>query len=105
MTGLPEYRNGGLFIDFGVLKLKSKDQNGDKERLFSVDSQEIVEWRALTICLLDIVADNFKDLIKENTLPKVLEAGTWKLGREIAAELRPDTKSPPINIISDGTVF
>ena len=52
MTGLPEYRNGGLFIDFGVLKLKSKDQNGDKERLFSVDSQEIVEWRALTICFL-----------------------------------------------------
>jgi len=38
-------------------------------------------------------------------LPKVLEAGTWKLGREIAAELRPDSKGPPINIISDGTVF
>jgi len=23
MTGLPEYRNGGLFIDYGVLKLKN----------------------------------------------------------------------------------
>jgi hypothetical protein len=31
--------------------------------------------------------------------------GTWKAGREIAAKLRPDTKGPPIEIISDGTLF
>ena len=44
--------------------------------------------------------------LTEEQLPlvKVLEAGTWKAGREIAAKLR-KTKGPPLNIISDGTVF
>jgi len=55
--------------------------------------------------LLDKLAENFKDEIPVDTLPKVLEAGTWKLGRELAKELRPETSNPPITIISDGTVF
>jgi hypothetical protein len=46
-----------------------------------------------------------ENLIPENTLPRVLEAGTWALGRIMAAKLRPETKGPPIEIISDGTVF
>jgi hypothetical protein len=33
----------------------------------------------------------------------VLEGGTWAAGRKIAAELRDG--SPPIQMISDGTVF
>ena len=39
------------------------------------------------------------------TLAQMLEAGTWKGGREIAQVSRPITKGPPIGIISDGTVF
>jgi hypothetical protein len=36
----------------------------------------------------------------------VLEAATWKGGREIAKTLRADTGGgPPLEIISDGTVF
>lgn len=38
-------------------------------------------------------------------LAQVLEAATWKGGREIAKEKRPATGGPPIEIESDGTVF
>ena len=34
----------------------------------------------------------------------VLEGGTWAAGRRIAAERRPGGM-PPVNIVSDGTVF
>ena len=40
----------------------------------------------------------------ETPLAKVLEGGTWAAGRRIAAEKRSDGR-PPINVISDGTVF
>jgi hypothetical protein len=70
-----------------------------------VDSDVVVEWRALTVCLLDLTAQFFKNEITEDTLPKVLEAGTWKLGREVAKQLRPESSNPPIAIVSDGTVF
>jgi hypothetical protein len=41
----------------------------------------------------------------ELTLAQVLEAATWKGGREIAKLKRPETGGPPIEIESDGTVF
>lgn len=120
-TGLPEYRNGGLLVDFGVLTLKpevleaglafAKEQKGTDIPLFTPDSDVIVEWRALTVGFLDYLLPlvNKKlglveDQVKLN-LPQLLEAGTWKAGREIAAEKRPDTKGPPIDLLSDGTVF
>jgi hypothetical protein len=39
------------------------------------------------------------------TLAQVLESATWKGGREIARQKRPETGGPPIDIESDGTVF
>ncbi|KAJ2745107.1 hypothetical protein GGI20_002440 [Coemansia sp. BCRC 34301] len=119
LTGLPEYRNGGLFVDMGVLTLNDADcQRGLVEGSGSVPRFEgfdsvIVEWRAMTIVLLDKVADVVRQKSCEDTgcpvpdmfLSRVLEAGTWKAGREMAARLRSDTKDPPINIISDGTLF
>ena len=48
MTGLPEYRNGGLFIDYKVLTPK-KEVEGKQD----VHDELIIEWRALTIVLLD----------------------------------------------------
>ena len=105
MTGLAEYRNGGLFVDFGVLKPK----NTKGEKCFLPNHQLIVEWRALTVCLLDRIAESIRKTLdmsgKSLTLPMVLEAGTWKAGREISAKLRPDSSSPPFNILSDGTLF
>jgi hypothetical protein len=53
MTGLPEYRNGGLLIDLGLLSPKP----GRLDEIHTVDSEFIVEWRASTIVLLDSIAE------------------------------------------------
>ncbi|MBT3979769.1 MAG: URC4/urg3 family protein [Bacteriovoracaceae bacterium] len=106
LTGLPEYRNGGLFVDSGMLELRDPAL---LELEHSVDSELIIEWRALTICLLDRVGDEVRKKLGKSSadfpLAKVLEGGTWWAGRKLASKLRPDTLSSPIKIISDGTVF
>jgi len=105
LTGLAEYRNAGLFIDFGVLVPKEKQTY---EMEFAVGSELIVEMRALTLCLLDEVAAIIRKRlslsVKELPLARVLQGGTWTAGRAIAAEKRPDA-SPPVRIRSSGTVF
>ncbi|GAB1195688.1 hypothetical protein APSETT444_004951 [Aspergillus pseudonomiae] len=127
LTGLPEYRNGGLLIDMGLLTLKEADcergiaafkenaqikgqPNMEVVPLFSTDDDVVVEWRAVTVGFLDelLVAVNSQlGLVGEDqlTLAQMLEAGSWKGGREIAEVSRPNTKEPPIMIRSDGTVF
>jgi hypothetical protein len=105
LTGLSEYRNGGLFVDTGVLQLRDP---ADAARRHDVASTLVVEWRALTVALLDKLADEMRRQLDmdEKTFPlaKVLEGGTWSAGRVIARQLRADG-SPPIKVISDGTVF
>ena len=68
----------------------------------------VVEWRALTVVMLDMIGDRVCHLLnkspEELPLIKVLEGGTWAAGRRIAKQLRP-TGVPPIAIESDGTVF
>ncbi|KAG5365883.1 Uracil catabolism protein 4 [Yarrowia sp. B02] len=110
LTGLPEYRNGGLLVDFGVLTLKpealKQSLSGPNDLpKFEPSSDVIVEWRALTVGFLDAILPlvNAK-LEKPLVLPQLLEAGTWKAGREIAKEKRANG-GPPIEIQSDGTVF
>jgi hypothetical protein len=105
LTGLPEYRNGGLFLDSGVIALKNPE---DGKQPHAVDSPLVVEWRALTVALLDRIADPIRARLgfsAENfPLAKVLEGGTWATGRKLAKEKRGDG-SPPLSVISDGTVF
>lgn len=105
LTGLPEYRNGGLCLDIGLLQLK--DLNVLQKR-HSVGSELIVEWRALTVSLLDRIASAIRKKLNlsdaELPLVKVLQGGTWTAGRRIASELR-EGGIPPIQIESDGTVF
>jgi len=105
MTALAEYRNGGLLIDTGVLQLK---ENVDKDRYYDVGSELIVEWRAMTIILIDKIAERVRLVLKKSVdefpLSRILEGGTWRAGREIAARLRHNA-SPPIQFRSDGTVF
>ncbi|HZB62768.1 MAG TPA: DUF1688 family protein, partial [Microvirga sp.] len=105
LTGLPEYRNGGLFLDAGVLALKDP---ADAGRSHAVDSQLVVEWRALTVALLDRIAEPIRARLgfaaEDFPLAKVLEGGTWATGRRLARERRGDG-SPPLSVISDGTVF
>jgi hypothetical protein len=105
LTGLAEYRNGGLFIDTGVLALRNPDQG---KRPHEVKSTLVVEWRALTVALLDRLADFVRQRLGRDVhqlpLPKILQGGTWAAGRAIARRLRADS-SPPLRVISDGTVF
>jgi hypothetical protein len=105
LTGLPEYRNGGLFLDLGVLALKDP---ADVARAHEAGSQLVVEWRALTVALLDEVGELVRrelGLTREQLpLAKVLEGGTWAAGRRIAREKR-EGGGPPLTIVSDGTVF
>lgn len=105
LTGLAEYRNGGLFVDSGVLAPKHPDVTA---RPHAPGAEVIVEWRALTVALLDRLAPLVRAELgldaADFPLVKVLEGGTWHAGRAVAHEKRPDG-APPIRIESDGTVF
>jgi Protein of unknown function (DUF1688) len=105
LTGLPEYRNGGLLMDSGVLSLKNPALQG---RELAVSDPVIIEWRAATVALLDQLAPLVKQKLgfaPDDALPlaKVLEGGSWAAGRKTAQRLRGGL--PPLNIASDGTVF
>lgn len=128
LTGLPEYRNGGLFIDLGVLTLKEEEEQrglhyysdycrrtGTKAvevaPMFEPGDDVVVEWRGVTVGFLDRLCTELNNTLRgelagnELSLAQVLEAGSWKGGREMAEYSRPNTKEPPILIDSDGTVF
>ena len=104
LTGLPEYRNGGLLLDSGVLRLK--DESLATRDAVAGDAF-IVEWRALTVALLDELAPLVREQLglsaQQMPLACVLEGGTWAAGRALAQRLRDGT--PPLNIQSYGTVF
>ncbi len=105
LTGLAEYRNGGLIIDSGLVSVKDP---AALKTSWSPDSDLVIEWRALTVYLLDqiaaLVQKDLKKDPKEFPLAKILEGGTWWAGRFLAKEKRP-SGDPPLQIISDGTVF
>ena len=105
LTGLAEYRNGGLFLDTGVLALRDPEA---AMTAWPPGSQIIVEWRALTVCLLDRIAPMVRAKLgkteAELPLAAILEGGTWAAGRRIAAEKRAGG-GPPLMIQSDGSVF
>jgi hypothetical protein len=105
LTGLAEYRNGGLFVDANVIALRDPAKATQSN---AVDSALVVEWRALTIALLDKIAPLVRAELRvdEQKFPLgcVLEGGTWAAGRVLAREKRVDA-GPPIRVVSDGTVF
>lgn len=125
MTGLPEYRNGGLLVDTGLLTLKPTDMKAGLARyertmpketqveivpMFEPGDDVIVEWRAVTVGFLDDMLGAVNSGLglegeERLNLAQMLEAGTWKGGRELAEVSRPNTRGPPIGIVSDGTVF
>jgi hypothetical protein len=105
LTGLAEYRNGGLFVDLQVLTPRDA---ADWDRAHAVSDPFVVGWRALTVALLDRIAPLVRERLALNAatfpLARVLEGGTWAAGRRIALERRPGGP-PPFQISSDGTVF
>jgi Protein of unknown function (DUF1688) len=105
LTGLAEYRNGGLFLDCGVIEPRDPSL---LIRPLDASSEPVVEWRALTVALLDRLAPRVRERLGKNApdfpLACVLEGGSWAAGREIALERRPNGRAP-LEIISDGTLF
>ena len=105
LTGLAEYRNGGLFVDGGALQLKRPANAG---LVHTPDSALVIEWRAMTVALLDLlhplVAAELGIGLAGFALARMLEGGTWAAGRDIARRSRTGGR-PPITIVSDGTVF
>lgn len=101
MTGLPEYRNGGLFIDTGLLVLNKQDydrgiqqykDHAEKTKMrmmevipmFTPDDDVVVEWRAVTVGFLDLLLEEVNDKLglfgsEKLSLPQMLEAGSWKV--------------------------
>jgi hypothetical protein len=104
LTGLAEYRNGGLFIDTRVIVPKHASVISE---LHPQSSELVVEWRALTVALLDRLAAELRQRtgLDARALPlgKVLEGGTWAAGRRLAAEQRQG--APPLRVQTDGTLF
>lgn len=105
LTGLPDHRNGGLLLDAGVLVPRDARR---MKRPMSPAHPWIVEWRALTIALLDELAPRVREILHVDAtvlpLAAILQGGTWAAGRAIAAERRPGGASP-VAVKSDGTVF
>ena len=105
LTGLPEYRNGGLLLDGGVIVPRDA---AFAQRPRHPAEAWVVEWRALTVGLIDELAPIVRGELgltpAQMPLACVLEGGTWAAGREIAAERRPGG-APPVAIDSDGTIF
>jgi len=102
LTGLPEYRNGGLFVDMGVLTLKKEDEERGLEHytrycertgtrgvevapMFEPSDDVIVEWRGVTVGFLDRLCVEVNRTLSQElaggelTLAQVLEAGSWKV--------------------------
>jgi hypothetical protein len=105
LTGLAEYRNGGLVVDLGVLTPRDP---ASLAKTWKVSDPFVVGWRSMTVALLDRIAPLVRERLGRTAaqmpLAAVLEGGTWAAGREIARTKRPDG-GPPFKIESDGTVF
>lgn len=103
LTGLPDYRNGGLFIDAEVIVPRDPQY---AQRVYMLSDPWVIEWRALTVSLLDEVMWMVRTELGEPKLPlaAVLEGGTWAAGREIAAERRTGGP-PPVKVASQGSMF
>jgi hypothetical protein len=105
LTGLPEYRNGGLLLDGGVIVPRDAR---DLAKTWKPSSEFVIEWRALTVTLLDelavLVRQELGVSAEQMPLACILEGGTWAAGRQIARERR-EGGTPPVQIDSDGTVF
>jgi Protein of unknown function (DUF1688) len=104
LTALPEYRNGGLLLDCGVIVPRAPR---DLDKTWKPSDEFVVEWRALTVTLIDelaaLVRAQLGATAEQLPLACILEGGTWAAGRQIAQERRDG--APPLMIDSDGTVF
>lgn len=105
LTGLADVNNCSLFVDTGVLGLK---EPADAGRGHALGSTLVVEWRALTVALLDRIAGDIRTSLYRTPealpLARIMQGGTFAAGRALARERRP-AGGPPILVDGDGTIF
>ena len=105
LTGLPDDRNGGLLVDLGVIVPR---HDGVTRDVHQVGDEVVVEWRALTVALVDWVADAVRERLEVSAeqlpLARILEGGTVAAGRQLARERRPDGGGP-IPVDGDGALY
>lgn len=105
LTALAEYRNGGLLVDLGVVRPRAPI---DPRLRHDVASELVVEWRALTVALMEPLVGLVRaklGLDSTFAMPQLLQGGTWSAGRKIAQARRPPAGPPPFPVAADGTVF
>src|SRR5262249_16825505 len=77
LTALPEYRNGGLLLDTGVIVPRDPQL---LRKTWQARDEPVVEWRALTIALIDEMAPLVRRALGRDAarmpLACVLEGGT-----------------------------
>ena len=104
LTGLAEYRNGGLLLNMGLINLRDPAQ---ATQVHPPGSELIVEWRALTVHLMDQIALGMRSKLgksaSELPLQSVWEGGTWWAGRKLDFKLNNGLAA--LSLRSDGTVF
>lgn len=105
LTGLPECRNGGLLLDLGLLQARDRAFHTTR---WTADAEPIVEWRALTVAILDHLAEAVRGELgltpEQFPLARVLEGGSWAAGRQIAQAKRPGGP-PPVHLECDVSMF
>ena len=93
LTGTP------VTIQGRVIELKDKELINKEHH---VDSELIIEWRAMTVCLLDMLLTQMKKK-GQMSMSELLDGGTWLAGRQIASEKRDG--SSPLKLVLTGIVF
>lgn len=105
LTGLPDCRHGGLLLDLGLLQARDRAFHTTR---WAVDAEPIVEWRALTVAILDHLAEAVRGELgltpEQFPLARVLEGGSAAAGRQIALAKRPGGP-PPMHLERDGAMF
>lgn len=89
LTGLPGRHNASLLVDTGVLRLKDPAM---ADARLSPGDEAIVEWRALTLALLDDLAPRIRARLHldaaHSPMGSILEGGTRAAGQMLANRLR-----------------
>ena len=105
LTGLAEYRNGGLLLDCGGDRAARRGSAGPSARSCQRACGRVAGVdRSLARPPGAEVRERLGKSAAEFPLACMLEGGSWAAGREIAFARRPDG-SAPIRIVSDGTLF
>ncbi|ORX52807.1 DUF1688-domain-containing protein [Hesseltinella vesiculosa] len=119
LTPVPDHWQGGLLLDTGFLTLKPEETKRGLDQfsknakrlgqvqmevapMFEKDDPVVIEWRALTVAYMDIIADQVRQALRQTRtslpLSKFMEAGSYSVGKDLAEISRPLTQVPPIMI-------